>query len=249
MSLETLKQIGRIPRQYWRKFNSAYLAPHGLGYWRPLVPAEEFTATVAQSLDVLLEQETISDLGAYLEFGVSRGTSMSCVHRELTRRKIAGMRLVGFDSFEGMPEESAEEGWTPGAYRSTLAATKAYMASQGVTFDNVELVKGWFDQTLTPETKARLGLRKASIINYDCDTYSATKLAMEFSLPLIDRRAVVIFDDWGARSDRDMLGQREAFQELVADRTEFQVEPRSAYCDRARVFLFTRIAPGAVPLS
>lgn len=197
MSLETLKQIGRIPRQYWRKFNSTYLAPHGLGYWRPLVPAEEFTVTVAQSLDVLLEQETISDLGAYLEFGVSRGTSMSCVHRELTRRKIAGMRLVGFDSFEGMPEESAEEGWTPGAYRSTLAATKAYMASQGVTFDNVELVKGWFDQTLTPETKARLGLRKASIINYDCDTYSATKLAMEFSLPLIERRAVVIFDDWG----------------------------------------------------
>lgn len=242
MSLETLKQIGRIPRQYWRKFNSTYLVPHGLGYWRPLVPAEEFTATITQSLDVLLERETIGDLGAYLEFGVSRGTSISCVYRELAKRRITGVRLVGFDSFEGMPEESAEEGWTPGAYKSTLAATRAYMASQGVKFDNVELVKGWFDHTLTLETKARLGLGKASIINYDCDTYSATKLAMEFSLPLIEQQAVVIFDDWGARSDRDMLGQREAFQELVVDRAEFRVEPRLSYCDRARVFLFSRLS-------
>lgn len=143
MSLETLKQIGRLPRQYWRKFNSTYLVPHGFGYWRALVPAEEFTTTIAQSLDVLLKRETIRDLGAYVEFGVSRGTSMACVFRELSARKIESVKLVGFDSFEGMPDESAAEGWTPGAYKSTLAATKSYMSSQGVKFDNVELVKGW----------------------------------------------------------------------------------------------------------
>ena len=94
------------------------------------------------------------------------------------------MQLVGFDSFEGMPAEAAAEGWTPGAYRSTLAATRRYLSSQGVKFENVELVKGWFEDTLTPATRERLGLTKASLIMVDCDTYSATKLALEFTLPL-----------------------------------------------------------------
>ena len=183
----------------------------------------------------------VPDLGAYVEFGVSRGTSMSCVYNVLKAKKIDHVRLVGFDSFEGMPEESASEGWTPGAYRSTLAATKSYMASQGVTFEHIELVKGWFDDTLTPEIKQTLGLTKASMLMVDCDSYSATKLALEFSLPLIHEQAIVIFDDWGARSDRDMIGQREAYQECVVDRGEFTTKPLSSYHERARVFLFTRV--------
>lgn len=60
----------------------------------------------------------------------------------------------------------------------------------------------------------------------------------------------MIFDDWGARADRDMLGQREAFEELVASRGEFTVEPRPSYHQRARVFLFTRVsAADAAPLN
>ena len=60
---------------------------------------------------------------------------------------------------------------------------------------------------------------------FDCDTYSATKLALEYALPLIQEQAVVIFDDWGGRADRNMLGQREAFQEVIADRGVFSAEP------------------------
>jgi hypothetical protein len=196
---------------------------------------------VAQSLDRLLLREKVEDLGAYVEFGVSRGTSFACVYRELRARKIAHVQLVGFDSFEGMPADSAEEGWVPGSYRSTLTATKRYLSSQGVEFDNAELIKGWFEDTLTPATKERLGLTKVSLIMCDCDTYSATKLALEYTLPLVQEQAVVIFDDWGGRADKDMLGQREAFQEVIADRRVFSAEPRPAYGSGARVFLLTRL--------
>lgn len=241
MVLETLKSVRRLPKTYWNKFNSRYLAPYGFGQWRVLVPADEFTKTVTESLDLLLHKEASTDLGDYVEFGVSRGTSLACVYNVFKAKNLDHVRLVGFDSFEGMPPESAEEGWTPGAYRSTLAATKNYMESQGVTFDRVELVKGWFDDTLTPENMARLGLTKASLLMVDCDTYSATKLALEFCLPLIHEQAVMIFDDWGARSERNEIGQREAFQELIADRGEFAAEPLPAYHSVSRVFLLTRL--------
>ena len=243
MSLESLKSIARLPKRYWSRFNKQYLAPHGIGTWRPLVPADTFTISVAEALDRLLEREAPAVLGDYLEFGVSRGTSLSCVSRELRSRKIDHVRLFGFDSFEGMPEESAEEGWTPGAYRSTLSATRSYMATQGVKFDGVELIKGWFDDTATPETRDRLGLAKVSLIDFDCDTYSATKVALAFSLPLIHDQAVVIFDDWGARSERNMIGQREAFQEDIAEPGVFTYEPLRPYNANSRVFLLTRVQP------
>jgi O-methyltransferase len=241
MELDIFDKVRRRIKRYWKRFAIGYLKASGLGPWRPLVPAKEFTATVAQSLDRLLLREESRDLGAYVEFGVSRGTSLACVYRELRARKLDHVRLVGFDSFEGMPAGSAAEGWKPGAYRSTLAATKRYLSSQGVTFENVELVKGWFEDTLTPATKQRLGLTKVSLIMLDCDTYAATKLALEYILPLIREQAVVIFDDWGGRADRNMLGQREAFQEVIADRRVFSAEPCPAYSSGARVFLLTRL--------
>lgn len=116
MDLEVFDKIWCAPKRYlkryWKKSN-LYLRASGVGYWRPLVPADEFTTTVAQSLDLLLLREKSQDLGAYVEFGVSRGTSFACVYRELRARKIDHVQLVGFDSFEGMPPASAAEGWVP----------------------------------------------------------------------------------------------------------------------------------------
>ena len=245
MALDPFDRVQRRLNRYLRRFEVRYLEASGLVSWRPLVPAKEFTATVAQSVNRLLLREESRDLGAYVEFGVSRGTSFACVYRELRARKIDHVQLVGFDSFEGLPTASAAEGWVPGAYHSTLAATRRYLSSRGVKLENVELVKGWFEETLTPATKERLGLTKVSLIMFDCDTYSATKLALEYTLPLIQEQAVVIFDDWGGRADRNMLGQREAFQEVIADRGVFSAEPCPAYGPGARVFLLTRLRPRA----
>ena len=92
-------------------------------------------------------------------------------------------------------------------------------------------------------TRDRLGLAKVSLIDFDCDTYSATKVALAFSLPLIHDQAVVIFDDWGARSERNMIGQREAFQEDIAEPGVFTYEPLRPYNANSRVFLLTRVQP------
>lgn len=45
---------------------------------------------------------------------------MACMHRVSQKPDLAGLRLIGFDSFEGLPDEAAltDEGpWLPGPER------------------------------------------------------------------------------------------------------------------------------------
>lgn len=243
--LDSLERFGFRPRQVKKALVERYLVPRGYGEWQKLILDErDFREAVDHALARLLQLEDAADLGDYLEFGVSRGTSMACVHGVLAKRGLDGMRLVGFDSFQGLPPEAAAEGWVPGAYASTRAATRRYLAENGVDLDRVTLVKGWFRDTLTDRTRDRLGLKKASLIMIDCDLYVATREALGFCLPLIGERAVVIFDDWGWRSDLNEIGQREAYAECVERPGAFAATPLPGYIPQSRIFLFERRAPG-----
>ena len=95
--------------------------------------------------------------------------------------------------------------------------------------DRVTLVKGWFRDSLNEATKERLKLQKASLIMVDCDIYAATKEVLTFVLPLVRDRAVIIFDDWGWRSDLGEIGQREAYQECIENVEEFKVKRLDGY--------------------
>ena len=69
-----------------------------------------------------------------------------------------------------------------------------------------------------------------------------------FSAPLIGRRAVVYFDDWNAGGLADKrLGERRAFEELLAEHPDLSAEPLDElnYKDKAdvKVFLVTRTPP------
>jgi O-methyltransferase len=222
----------------------------GVVPWKPLVPEAAFGACVRNALQELRRREPAEAMGDYLEFGVSRGTSMACVFRVLQEQAPPRVRLIGFDSFEGMPPEAAGQGWRPGEFRSTLAATRRYLAARQVDLDRVALVKGWFKDTLTPETRARLAIGKASLIMVDCDIYTASKEALEFCAPHIHEHAVIVFDDWGREDEPRDVGQKEAFEEFLSEHPVLGAEPLPAYIPEARVFLVSRRpSAGAAPPS
>jgi hypothetical protein len=75
---------------------------------------------------------------------------------------------------------------------------------------------------------------------FDCDTCSATKRALEFSLPVFGKHTVAIFDDWVGQELKNTIGQREAFQECIVDAGGFEVEPLPSY-GLSRMFLLTRV--------
>ena len=204
------------------------------------MPEQDFESCLRHALRALRDAEGADPQGAYLEFGVSRGTSTACAVRALGAEGMGAMPIIGFDSFEGMPPEAAEQGWQPGQYRSSLLATRRYLAAQGVPRRRVRLVKGWFRDTLTEATRGRLGLRQVSVAMVDCDIHSASCEALDFVAPLIGAHAVLVFDDWGWRADRGELGQKDAFEAFMAANPSLRATPLPAYIPQACVFLLRR---------
>ena len=80
-----------------------------------LVDADLLTARFVEALRLLAANHI--EVGDYLEFGVFNGTSMCCMHRALNTVGNRHSRLIGFDSFEGLPEVAARDSaghWRPG---------------------------------------------------------------------------------------------------------------------------------------
>lgn len=229
-----------------------FLKAHGYDVWQPLVPIPEFERALHGAIDRLLPCEPGRAFGDYLEFGVGRGSSMACVGKVLQQRGLKGVRMIGFDSFAGMPPPLSGDNWQAGDYHSSLAATRRHLRRQGLDLDRIRLVKGWFRDTLNDETRVRLGLRKTRLIVIDCDNHAGTVMALQFCASLIPDRAVVIFDDWGWEADRGVIGQREAFKDFLGLQPDIRIEPLPGYTPQSRIFLLQReiyipSGPGIAP--
>lgn len=139
--------------------------------------------------------------GLVAEFGVASGSSITWIANE--RRG----EVHGFDSFEGLPEDWGGRHEPKGAY-STGGALPPVPP-------NVQLHKGWFDQTLPGFLETHPG--DASFIHIDCDLYSSTRSVLDLLAPRLVPGTVIAFDEYfNYVSWRDH--EHKAWQELVAAR-------------------------------
>ncbi len=103
-----------------------------------------------------------------------------------TIRHLAGLhseRLYGFDSFEGLPE-TWRSGYDKGAFSGELPTVP----------DNVELIKGWFSDSLPPFLSMHAG--RISFLHVDCDLYSSTKTILDLLEPRLGAGSVIVFDEY-----------------------------------------------------
>ena len=113
--------------------------------------------------------------GLVLEFGVAAGMSIRYLGQRVSR-------VYGFDSFAGLPEES--DAWVKGQFAQ---------ASLPIVPDNVELIVGWYDETLEgflDEHAQPIGL-----LHIDCDIYSSTKLIFDLVRDRFVPGTVILFDE------------------------------------------------------
>jgi O-methyltransferase len=216
-----------------------------------LVPVDELHDVYRRGLSLLMERNGRESIGDYLEFGVYIGTSLACMHRVADELGLRELRLVGFDSFEGLPAHAREDEagmWEPGSFASDEESTRRNLMREGVDWSRVVLVPGWFDETLTPATADAHGIRKASVVMFDCDLYASTRQALEFTLPLIVDEAVLVFDDWdaGGLGERG-LGERRAFEEILAEHPDDLHTVELPAYEPARAFLVSRRGPISEP--
>lgn len=116
----------------------------------------------------------------YLEFGVFRGRTLRYWASHVT---LPDARFVGFDSFEGLPED-----WQPDAQRGSFAVG----GPPQIDDPRVSFEVGWFDKTLPgwePPPHDQL------VVNIDCDLYSSTRCVLEWLTPRLEPETFVYFDD------------------------------------------------------
>jgi O-methyltransferase len=220
-----------------------------LGYMQglTLVPEQDLQRSYEAALH-LLGADVGTSSTAYLEFGVYIGTSMACMYRAASRVGASGLRLVGFDSFQGMPEGLEAEDdprWHAGNLYSDLELTRKNLARLKVPLHRVDLVPGWFKESLTDETRNRLALERAAVVMVDCVISSSTREALEFCAPLVRDRTIVFFDDWATVDLAERgLGERAAFDAWLADHPEMSAEelPALSFDRGSRAFMIIRSA-------
>ena len=156
------------------------------------------------------------------QFGVYTGGSMASI-----ARRIRGFgHLWGFDSFSGLPSETAGvsvEGvhWRPGAFSSADAlgewdeARLLEQLTSRIRYGNLTFVPGYYNVSLTDELARTHAFQPALLVDVDVDLHSSTMQCMSWLLAhrLLVPGSFVRYDDW--RASWQQYGEGKAHRELT----------------------------------
>jgi predicted O-methyltransferase YrrM len=135
--------------------------------------------TQRELLDYALSQT--ENAGHYLEFGVYTGGTI----RHLATRR-PGVTFHGFDSFEGLPDAWA--GFSLGRRAFALGGRMPRVPN------NVELHKGWFNDTI-PAWRQRVS-GPLAFLHIDCDLYASTADILRELAARLQPGTVIVFDEY-----------------------------------------------------
>lgn len=154
--------------------------------------------------DTLLERMArLSPDGMIMEFGVYEGTTINRISN------VVKTTVYGFDSFEGLPED-----WNRGMGRGFFKCDVPKVN------ENVQLVIGFFDTSLTPFLETHTD--SVGFCHIDCDLYSSTKTVLDLLKPRFNRGTMILFDELANYPDFEHH-EYKAFLEFLAD-TDFDFE-------------------------
>jgi len=162
--------------------------------------------------------------GCFVECGVAKG-GCSALMAIVAGDNKSGRKVWMFDSFEGLPEPTAEDeptvvdlirqdksrsalqkGYCLGTYEQV---SNLLFSALGLGRENIFLVKGWFQDTL-PEHKDRIG--EISFLRIDGDWYESTKCCLENLYDNVVAGGYVLVDDY------HLPGCRKAVDEFLYKR-------------------------------
>ncbi len=114
-----------------------------------------------------------------LEFGVYSGRSINFLSNKF--RKI-----YGFDSFEGLPEA-----WHTNIDKGAFALEKLPEVNS-----NVDLIKGWFEDTLPNFEPFKKKNALISFLHVDCDLYNSTKTIFKYCGKYLRPDSIIVFNEY-----------------------------------------------------
>jgi O-methyltransferase len=171
--------------------------------------------------DVVLETQVAKLDGSLVECGVAQGGSAALIGL-LEHASGSPRRLFLFDSFEGLPEPTAEDfidGRT-GTHLRPLPKGSCLGTFDEVSWllfdelrlrrDRITLVKGWFQDTL-PASRGMVGA--IALLRIDGDWFESVKCCLEELFDSVVCGGAVIIDDYTS-----CYGAQKAVDEFIASR-------------------------------
>jgi len=132
----------------------------------------------------------------FLEFGVFQGNSILEYYSAYRESGITPS-FFGFDAFKGLPEEKLDQHspWKAGDFNLNGHINPELLNKEGM-----EIIPGWFNETLNADTKKKFKRKKAGLVHVDCDIYTSTLEVLEFLVTnnLLVDGTLIVYDDWGA---------------------------------------------------
>lgn len=150
-----------------------------------------------------LRHVLVNDIpGDIVECGVWRG-GMSILMAGMLRLYNSNRKLYMYDTFSGMTEPSAQDGFIGNEKRindfvtsgSSLEDVKANFEKAGLLTDSLVFVQG--DVCKTLEDPANIP-EKVALLRLDTDMYASTKAELEVLYPRLVSGGILIIDDYGA---------------------------------------------------
>ena len=115
--------------------------------------------------------------------------------------------MFGFDSFEGLPQETNDTYNHPQWVKGYCNINRYYRGNIEQYLTNflacnrhsVTFIKGWFTNTLSKENITKYNFKPASFIDLDADIYTSTYQALDFMFAndLVQKGTLFGYDDWG----------------------------------------------------
>ena len=149
--------------------------------------------------------------GDVVECGVCNGGTAAILGYFATR-SVLGRDLWLFDSFEGMPETTPEDGEQAlahvGKEVGDISKVKEVLGLVGADMGRTHLIKGWFQDTFPA-----VAISQIALLNIDADWYTSVKLCLETFYDRVSLGGYVSFDDYG-----HWPGCRQAVDEFFRER-------------------------------
>jgi O-methyltransferase len=140
-----------------------------------------------------VEREQIP--GDVVECGVCNGGSAAVL-----AHVVAGSRMTRkvwlFDSFQGMPRPTIEDGKAADAYEGKdvgdIKKVKTVLNKVGADMGSIRIIAGWYQQTF-----ASVDIDKIALLNLDADWYESLKLCLERFYDHVVTGGFISIDDYG----------------------------------------------------
>ncbi|MEG5045371.1 tetratricopeptide repeat protein, partial [Microcoleus sp. B4-C1] len=215
-SVEAYQKMRQIQPESWESwFNLDNLSK--IEIYKALGLGVEYVAGSDVEGDIAEFGTMFGNTAKFLAYALSRTDSNPCISLKLSQ-----MKLYLFDSFQGLPDSTAQPDiesphvktgiWGPGACKGSSKQQVLDICKRYLPESRIEIYEGWFKDTISQLP----GNIKFSMMHVDSDLYQSAIDVLDtcFARGFVQEGTIIFFDDWNCNRASPKFGERRAWLEI-----------------------------------